>query len=138
MAPNCIVDACSDFGSLDQLLARATERCLQTNPLLLPPGVLSAQLGFESLDLAPDLRHLLCVCLSRCIEHASRLIDGTLPAFALLLPSSFFSLTFSPATVLFLCVGRSSFPICSRVRDPFRLFCRSAPRLPTSIRSRPR
>jgi hypothetical protein len=69
------------------LVSRASQRRLQPPLFLVPIGIFGLQLLLDRLDFGAQRGGPSRVLLLRFFKSRLRLVDGLLPAFALLLPS---------------------------------------------------
>jgi hypothetical protein len=73
-----------------RIVSRASQRRRQPSTFLMPIGILGLQLLLSRLDFGAECGHTLNVFILGLVQSLLRLVDGLLPAFALLLPGRLF------------------------------------------------
>jgi hypothetical protein len=93
------------------LVSRASQRRLQPPLYLVPIGIFGLQLLLDRLDFGAQRGCPSRVLLLRFFKSRLRLVDGLLPAFALLLPGRLLPGFFALATLPLAFVGLGGLPI---------------------------
>src|SRR5580693_7954111 len=104
--------------------SRSSQGGFQPGFLLLPSGFFGLRSSLERLELSLNIRCVLFVLPTGCIQGALRLVDGLPPPLALLALSGLFLRAFTLAALLLLLEIERGLPGSSLILGPLRMLSR--------------
>src|ERR1700747_1659114 len=112
--------------------SRSSQGGFQPSFLLLPSGFFGLRSFLERLELSLNVRSVLFVLPTGCIQGALRLLDGLLPPLALLTLSGLFLRAFTLAPLLLLLESERGLPVGRLVLGRLRMLLRLRPHRPAA------
>src|SRR6201984_2142049 len=116
--------------------SRSSQLGFQPSFLLLPPDFFGLRSFLKRLELSLNVRSVLFVLPTGCLQGALRLVDGLLPPLELLTLSGLFLCAFALAALLLLLESERGLPVGRLVVGPLGMLLRFRPHRPAACRLR--